>query len=338
MTDLLRVEYGLTLVGIETSCDETAVALLRDGEISASVVVAQNDIHRDFGGVVPELASRAHSRAITRAIREVMEYAEGVSLDGIAVTSGPGLAGPLMVGVAAAKALSLSKNVPLIGVDHMEGHLFAATLVEPVALPAIVLLVSGGHTELLAIDAPGIYRYLGGTIDDAAGEAFDKAARMLGLGFPGGPEIERLAATSVGPVTFTFPRALAHHGLDLSFSGPKTAVVNYLRAHRDADPAHVAYAFQEAVVDALIIKLRRAIKEGFYRSIVIGGGVAANTRLREETARLAEQTGLRGVIPPRALCTDNGAMIAAAGAFRLARGDVAPLALGIDPARELAAK
>jgi N6-L-threonylcarbamoyladenine synthase len=338
MTELLELERGLTIVGIETSCDETAVALLRDGEVSTSVVVAQNDIHRDFGGVVPELASRAHSRAITRAIREVMEHAAGVTLDGVAVTSGPGLAGPLMVGVAAAKALALSTDAPLIGVDHMEGHLFAATLVEPVVLPAIVLLVSGGHTELLAIDAPGVYRYLGGTIDDAAGEAFDKAARMLGLGFPGGPEIERLAASNVGVVEFAFPRALAHHGLDLSFSGPKTAVVNYLRAHPDVDPAKVAFAFQEAVVDALMIKLRRAIKEGSYRSIVIGGGVAANTRLREETERLAAQTGLRGVIPPRALCTDNGAMIAAAGAFRLARGDVDPLTIGIDPSRELAVK
>lgn len=326
------------MLGIETSCDETAVAVVGEGRVLSSVIMGQSDIHRDFGGVVPELASREHGRVITRAIFVALQEAgiesPGRDLDAVAVTRGPGLAGALMVGVSAAKALSVAFDLPLVGVDHMEGHLYGCALEQPVELPALVLLISGGHTQMLAVDGPGEYRYLGGTIDDAAGEAFDKVARMLGLGFPGGPEIEKMALEGAGE-QIAFPRAMSHKGLDLSFSGLKTAVLNHLKSTPTPNPPLVAASFQSAVVDVLVTKMSRALDETSYRSLCIGGGVGANQALREAISALAMRRGITAVIPAKRYCTDNGAMIAAAGAFRYGRGEIGGLDLGADPSLEL---
>lgn len=334
----LSLSGELTILGIETSCDETAVAVIGEGRVLSSVIMGQSDIHSDFGGVVPELASREHGRVITRAIFAALHDAgiesPGRALDAVAVTSGPGLAGALMVGVSAAKALSVAFDLPLVGVDHMEGHLFGGALEQPIKLPALVLLISGGHTQMIAVNAPGEYRYLGGTVDDAAGEAFDKVARMLGLGFPGGPEIEEIALGAAGEF-IPFPRAMSHRGLDLSFSGLKTAVLNHLKSTPNPDTALVAASFQRAVVEVLVTKLSRALDEASYRSLCIGGGVAANEALREAVSALARRRGVAAVIPAKRYCTDNGAMIAAAGAFRYGRGDVGELDLGADPSVEL---
>ncbi|SHE36142.1 O-sialoglycoprotein endopeptidase [Ferrithrix thermotolerans DSM 19514] len=313
--------------------------MLKRGRVTAETIVAQNDLHADFGGVVPELASRQHARAITRSISDVLRQSQLSSpakdLDGVAVTYGPGLAGSLMVGVSAAKALSLAWDVPLVAVDHMEGHLFAGTLMSPVDLPSLTLLVSGGHSQLIEITEPGRYVELGGTLDDAAGEAFDKVARLLGLSFPGGPEIERVALLGDGSY-IRFPRALSGDTLDFSFSGLKTAVLRYLEIHGPVNVNDVAAAFQEAVVDALAHKVGMALRKREYRSVVIGGGVAANTLLRSRIEELCAAAGVKAVIPPKRLCTDNGAMIAAAGAFRLGLGQVAALDIGIDTSLSLA--
>jgi N6-L-threonylcarbamoyladenine synthase len=337
---VLSVPRKISVLGIETSCDDTAVAVVIDGEVRSSVIVTQQQLHAEFGGVVPELASRAHSQAMTRALRRVL-YEANIDplrdLDGVAVTSGPGLAGSLMVGVAAAKACSLGYGLPLIGVDHMEGHVFGSALEEGLELPALVLLVSGGHSELVMVDEPGHYRFLGGTVDDAAGEAFDKVARMLGLGFPGGPEIEA-AAQGGSPDTVAFPRASVASDLDFSFSGVKTAVLRYLQSAPDAKVADVAASFQVAVVDALMIRVKRALDLESVASFAIGGGVAANSLLRERTVELGRDLNLRVNVPSRRYCTDNGAMIAAAGAYHLERGDRSALDLGIDPSAELMVK
>ncbi len=332
--DVLDFPKDLCVLGIETSCDETAVALLKDGKIVGEKVVFQNDLHADFGGVVPELASRQHARAISQAISQTLEQSgekrpEKV-IDAIAVTYGPGLAGSLMVGVSAAKALCVAWDLPLVGVDHMEGHLYAGTLHCPIKLPSLTLLVSGGHSQIISVEAPGIYRYLGGTLDDAVGEAFDKVARLLGLRFPGGPEIERLSKAG-DPTKITFPRALKGDSLDLSFSGLKTAVLRYLERNPSSKSEDIAAAFQEAAVDSLVDKVTLALKKAKYRSVVIGGGVAANSLLRDKISALCEDMGVDAVIPPKGLCTDNGAMIAAAGAYRFGTDSASPLELSIDP-------
>ncbi len=337
-TDELDFPKNLCVLGIETSCDETAVAMLKDGEIVGEKVIFQNDLHADFGGVVPELASRQHARAISDAISQTMEQSNEKgperTVDAVAVTYGPGLAGSLMVGVSAAKALSVAWEVPLVGVDHMEGHLFAGTLFTSIKLPSLTLLVSGGHSQLISVQAPGVYEYLGGTLDDAAGEAFDKVARLLGLRFPGGPEIERLS--QLGDATkITFPRGLKGNSLDMSFSGLKTSVLRYLERCPSAKAEDVAAAFQEAAVDSLVDKVSLALKKDRYRSVVIGGGVAANTLLRSKVEILCRKAEVDAVIPPKYLCTDNGAMIAAAGAFRLHAGFVSPLDLSINPSLSL---
>jgi N6-L-threonylcarbamoyladenine synthase len=331
----------MLVLGIETSCDETAAAVVEVPpgasapiglRIRSSVVSSQVDLHARYGGVVPEVASRAHVEWIVPVVTDALAEA-GVGLDridAVAATSGPGLAGALLVGVSAAKALALVAGVPYVGVNHLEAHCYAGWLEQPeLGTPLAVLLVSGGHTLLVGVDAPGTHRVLGGTVDDAAGEAFDKVARFLGLGYPGGPVIDRLARTG-DPGAVAFPRAMPGT-LDCSFSGLKTAVVQHVRAHPDVAVADVAASFQEAVVDQLVSKLALAADATGAATLVLGGGVAANSRLRERTAALAAETGRAVFLPPPALCTDNAAMIAATGALRLVADGPTPLDAGVDP-------
>lgn len=310
----------MRILGIETSCDETAAAVVEDGtHILSSVVSSQVDLHARFGGVVPEIASRAHVDLINPVIAEALvEAGCGFDdLDAVAATCGPGLAGALLVGVSAAKAISLTTDLPYVGVNHLEAHLYAAWLEEPeIELPMAVLLVSGGHTMVIAMRGPGDYRVLGETVDDAAGEAFDKVARVLGLGYPGGPAIDRLA-TQGDPSAIAFPRPMLRDGYDMSFSGLKTAVINHVREHPESAVNDVAASFQEAVVDTLLAKLELAADAAQARTLVIGGGVAANSRLRTGVLDLAESTGRQALLPRLAFCTDNGAMIAAAAYHRL---------------------
>ena len=328
----------MLVLGIETSCDETAAAVVADGRrIRSSVVASQADLHARFGGVVPEVASRTHVELIIPVLAQATVEA-GVELgdvDAVAACHGPGLAGALIVGVSAAKAISLATGAPYVGVHHHEAHLYAALLEDPDAGPPLVtLVVSGGHTLLVAMDDHLRYRVLGQTVDDAAGEAFDKVARFLGLGYPGGPAIDRLATTG-DPHAIAFPRPMLDDGLDFSFSGLKTAVVQHLRTHPDAEVADVAASFQAAVVDVCITKLLRAAQVSGIDTVVIGGGVAANTALRARLLDDADAAGLRAVLPSHELCTDNAAMIAAAADYRLARVGPTPLDGGIDPSLRL---
>jgi N6-L-threonylcarbamoyladenine synthase len=314
------VDQNTMVLGIETSCDETAAAIVLGGyDIASSVISSQIDLHAAFGGVVPEIASRAHLDLINPVIaRAIVEACvDEKRIDAVACTIGPGLIGALLVGVSTAKALALAWDVPFVGVNHLEAHLYAALLDDPSAeLPIVVLLVSGGHTMLVEMTAPGVYRLLGQTIDDAGGEAFDKVARFLGLGYPGGPAIEQLARRG-DPTAIAFPRGMRDEGLDFSFSGLKTSVMYHLRKHPDADVADVAASFQEAVVDVLVHKARRAATEVGARGIALGGGVAANGRLRDALLAACADDGIRGYVPSPAMCTDNAAMIAAAGWHRL---------------------
>ena len=325
----------LVVLGIESSCDETAASVIGGGRIRSSVIASQLDIHRAFGGVVPELASREHERVIIPTIRVALDQA-GISdpthqLDAVAVTRGPGLSGALMVGVAAAKALSIAYRIPVIGVDHMEGHIFASALeMEPPELPAMVLLVSGGHTQLIDVQGPGRYRLVGQSVDDAAGEAFDKVARLLGLGFPGGPVIDRVAALG-DPDKIRFPRASTKGEFDFSFSGVKTAVLRYLESNADAVVEDVAAGFQAAVVDVLVRKTTVAAQRFDSRSVVLGGGVAANSLLRKEMEVACGRLGLSINIPAPASCTDNGAMVAAAAVFRLETDGPSDPGFSVDP-------
>ncbi len=322
------------ILGIETSCDETAAAVVEDGQkVLSSVVSSQIEIHARFGGVVPEVASRAHVEAVLPVVGEALSAAgiEGPDLDAIAVTHGPGLIGALLVGVSAAKALSLAWDVPLLGVNHLEAHLYAAFLEEPdLEMPLVVLLVSGGHTMLIVMDGHLQYRVLGSTLDDAAGEAFDKVARHVGLGYPGGPIIDRLAAQGDRDA-IRFPRAMMAGGWDFSFSGVKTSVVNHMRRHPDTPVEDLAASFQEAVVDVLVTKARRAAAEVGARGICLAGGVAANSRLRERLREGCADDGLRSFLPSREMCTDNAAMVAAVARHRLAVDGPSPLNLGAFP-------
>ena len=310
------------VLGIETSCDETAAAVVRAGaDVVSSVVSSQIDLHARFGGVVPEIASRAHldllGPVVAQALIEAVVEPSNGELAAVAATIGPGLIGSLLVGVSAAKAYAMAWDVPFVGVNHLEAHLYAAFLEEPdLSLPLVVLLASGGHTLLVLMEGRGQYRLLGETIDDAAGEAFDKVARALGLGYPGGPAIET-AAVAGDPTAISFPQGLRDAGYDFSFSGVKTSVVTYLRKHPDASASDVAASFQEAVVDVLVAKASRAAAETGARGICIGGGVAANSRLRERIMDICAAAGLRAFVPSRAMCTDNAAMVAAAGWWRL---------------------
>ena len=332
----------MRVLGIETSCDETAVAVVDDDAVLVNLIASQVRLHERFGGVVPELASRAHVEALTPLIDAAVEEA-GVGfgdLDGVAVTAGPGLVGALLVGIAAAKSVALATSAPLIGVNHLEGHILANAVEHGRDLvPAVCLVVSGGHTMLVHMPQPHRYEILGQTVDDAAGEAFDKVARFLGLGFPGGPAVDRLARHG-DPNAIRFPRAMADSGdYDFSLSGLKTAVLRHVKAERDAgrevDPADLAASFQEAVVDVQVSKTMQAVKDRGVETILLGGGVVANSRLRERIEKAGAESGLRVLIPSIQLCTDNGAMIALAGAWRLERGERSSLGIGADPSMEL---
>jgi N6-L-threonylcarbamoyladenine synthase len=324
----------LRVLGIETSCDETAAAVVINArDVLSSVVSSQIDLHAQYGGVVPEIASRAHVELLMPVIARALVEA-GISddhVDAVAATVGPGLVGSLLVGVSAAKALALVWDVPFVAVNHLEAHLYAALLEEPeLELPLVVLLASGGHTLLVLMEGHGRYQVLGSTIDDAAGEAFDKVARYLGLGYPGGPAIDRLAMEG-DSTAIAFPRAMLDDGHDFSFSGLKTAVVNHVRKHPEALTADVAASFQEAVVDVLVIKARRAAKRLGAKGIALAGGVAANSQLRERMLDACEEEGLQAFLPSHSMCTDNAAMVAAAGWWRLRSDGPSPLDTGADP-------
>ncbi len=319
----------MIVLGIETSCDETAASVVVDGtEVRSSVVSSQIDLHAKYGGVVPEIASRAHVERLTPVVTEALARAGVERADAVAATYGPGLVGCLLVGLSGAKGLAMTWDAPFVGVNHLEGHLFAPLLEEQdLGWPLVVLLVSGGHTLLVEMRGPGRYRLLGQTIDDAAGEAFDKVARYLGLGYPGGPVVDRIARDG-DPTSFAFPRAMRDDGYDFSFSGLKTAVVRAVERRPDAATADVAAAFQAAVVDVLVTKAARAVAEIGARGLCLGGGVAANSLLRH---RAQEAVDVPTYLPSLAMCTDNAAMVAAAGTFRLGHDGPSPLALAADP-------
>lgn len=323
-------------MGIETSCDETAASVVDNGSvIVSSVVSSQIDLHARYGGVVPELAGRAHVELLTPVVNEALELAgsdpSGTGIDAIAVTYGPGLIGSLLVGLSHAKGLALAWDVPFVGVNHLEAHLFASLLEQPdLGWPLVVLLVSGGHTLLVEVASPGHYRILGGTIDDAAGEAFDKVARFLGLGYPGGPAIDA-AAEDGDADAFAFPRSLMAEGYDFSFSGLKTSVVNTVRKQPEAATPDVAASFQQAVVDVLVVKARRAAADTGAKALCLAGGVAANSLLRRRVEEICGEDAIGAFLPSRSLCTDNAAMVAAAGWWRLENIGASPLTLGADP-------
>jgi N6-L-threonylcarbamoyladenine synthase len=327
------------VLGIETSCDETAIAVVEDGrDVMSNLISSQVDLHARFGGVVPEVAARAHVEALNPLMQEALEQA-GVGfgdLDAVSVTIGPGLVGALLVGIAAAKSVALVTRKPFIGVNHLEGHVYANFLEHgPPDPPYVSLIVSGGHTMLVHMKDRHSYEVLGQTLDDAAGEAFDKIARFMGLGFPGGPAVDALSQAG-DPAAIKFPRAMADSGdFDFSLSGLKTAVMRYVKteraAGREPDPADLAASFQEAVVDVQVSKTIRAALERETKTVLLGGGVVANTRLRERMLEAGEREGLRVLFPSLPLCTDNGAMIACAGFYRLQAGETTPLDAEADP-------
>lgn len=341
------------ILGIETSCDETAAAVVIDGKsIASNVIASQIDLHAQYGGVFPELASRAHVEAISPVVDQAMEDA-GIAydqLDAVAVTRGPGLVGSLLVGVNYAKGLALATGKPLLGIHHLEGHVYSLWLTQPfreVTFPVLLLIVSGGHTELILMTGHGQYTRLGATLDDAAGEAFDKVGRVLGLPFPGGPNIER-AAQAGNSAAYNFPRAKRDESYDFSFSGLKTAVLRETtvpasaevrtsrkrpaektpRLRSDISVNDVAASFQEALVDILVEKTARAAKEHNVTEVFISGGVSANQMLRQ---KMRKETDLPVRYPPLNLCTDNAAMIAAAAYFRYQAGLRSGLDLDVTP-------
>lgn len=329
----------MLVLGIETSCDETAVALVEDGHrVRSNVIGSQVDHHRPFGGVVPEIAARAHLDMILPAVDRALVEAGATydDIDGVAVTAGPGLVGALLVGVAAAKAIALAGDLPFIGVNHLEGHVCATQLeFGPLQPPLLSLIVSGGHTSLVHLDADGEFETVGATIDDAAGEAFDKIARFIGLPYPGGPEIDRLGRGG-DPTAIAFPRAMLHDDtFDFSMSGLKTAVIRELRRREAAGTEivlpDVAASFNEAIVDVLVAKTLRAADSLDVGTVTLVGGVAANSRLREAMQDGCDRTDRRLLLPQPVLCTDNGAMIAAAGHNRLVAGERTPLTVDADP-------
>jgi len=347
---------SLCILGIETSCDDTAAAVLYDREILASVVSSQDEIHGPYGGVVPELASRQHLVNILPVIDETLVQAQ-VSLEqiqGVVATCGPGLIGSLLVGLSTAKSIAMARNLPFVGVNHLEGHLLAVLLEAEVPFPFLALLVSGGHTCLYLARELGDYQFLGGTRDDAAGEAFDKAAKMMGLGYPGGRVIDKLAQAG-DPRAVRFPRAHFKSVLspsaslragsvegtggkyDFSFSGLKTAMRLFLQANLgwERRKEDVAASFQEAVVDMLVEPTLRAARELKIERIVVTGGVSANSRLRQRATAEGHRAGVGVFFPSLRLCTDNAAMIAFAGAWRLAQGERSPLSLNASAALRL---
>jgi N6-L-threonylcarbamoyladenine synthase len=322
------------VLGIETSCDETAAAVVMGGnDVLSSVVATQIDLHARYGGVVPEIASRAHVEAMNVVIRQAVSQS-GVPIeriDAVAATVGPGLIGALLVGVAAAKSVALVLDKPFIGVNHLEAHLYAALLDDPhVEFPMLVVLVSGGNTLFVEMRGHGDFSVIGQTIDDAAGEAFDKVARFLDLGHPGGPAIDRIALTG-NANAIDFPRAMLHDGLDVSFSGLKTSVINYVRKNPTVSTADVAASFQYAVVDVLAAKARKAAQQIGARTVALGGGVAANSLLRGTMTSVCAESGWRLVLPSMGMCTDNAAMIASAGWYRLVADGPSSMDMGAMP-------
>ncbi len=334
---------SVTILGIETSCDETSAAVVVDGvQIKSNIIASQIPVHQKFGGVVPEVASRKHLELINHVIIEALEEA-GLTyqdLDAVAVTYGPGLVGALLVGVSAAKALAYGLDIPLIGVNHIAGHIYANFLHQPdLQFPLICLIASGGHSDLVLIENHGSFQTLGHTRDDAAGEAFDKVARALGLGYPGGPAIDRLAQKG-DPNAIVLPRAYLEEGsLDFSFSGLKSAVLNYLNQAKqkgiEVNKADLAAGFQQAVVDVLVDKTIMAAEKHRVQTIVLAGGVAANGLLRRQMKEKAAEKQIAVNFPPLILCTDNAAMIAAAGYQKYLRGEFAPLTLNAVPGLKL---
>lgn len=332
----------MRILGIETSCDETGVAIYDEEKgLIANQLHTQIALHADYGGVVPELASRDHIRKLAPLLQAALQEAHltAKDIDGIAYTSGPGLVGALLVGSTVARSLAYAWNIPAIGVHHMEGHLLAPMLEEnPPHFPFVALLVSGGHTQLVRVDGVGRYELLGESIDDAAGEAFDKTAKLLGLDYPGGAALARLALKGT-PNRFAFPRPMTDRpGLDFSFSGLKTFAANTLHQVMQEEgelteqsKADIAYAFQEAVVDTLAIKCKRALKQTGLKRLVIAGGVSANKQLRQTLAELMQQLGGDVFYPQPQFCTDNGAMIAYAGFLRLKQGQQQDLAIEVRP-------
>ena len=332
----------MRILGIETSCDETGVAIYDEEKgLIANQLHTQIALHADYGGVVPELASRDHIRKLAPLLQAALQEANltAKDIDGVAYTSGPGLVGALLVGSTVARSLAYAWNIPAIGVHHMEGHLLAPMLEEnPPHFPFVALLVSGGHTQLVRVDGVGRYELLGESIDDAAGEAFDKTAKLLGLDYPGGAALARLALNGT-PNRFAFPRPMTDRpGLDFSFSGLKTFAANTLHQVMQEEgelteqsKADIAYAFQEAVVDTLAIKCKRALKQTGLKRLVIAGGVSANKQLRQTLAELMQQFGGDVFYPQPQFCTDNGAMIAYAGFLRLKQGQQQDLAIEVRP-------
>ena len=333
----------MRVLGIETSCDETSAAVVEDGTVArSSLVSSQYDLHRRYGGVVPEVASRAHLERINPIIDDALREAgtNWSGLDAVAVTIGPGLVGALLVGISTAKAVALAQAIPFIGINHLEGHIYANALEHgPLRFPFVAFLVSGGHTMLVHVPEEHRYEILGQTLDDAAGEAFDKVARFIGLPYPGGPEIDRVARTG-DPKAIPFPRAMSGSGdYDFSLSGLKTAVIRHVRAEqaagRTVDPADLAASFQEAIVDVQVEKTLAAARDKGVERVYLGGGVVANSRLRERLADEAAAAGLELLQPSPELCTDNAAMIAAAAHWRLHRGERTPLDVTATPSLSL---
>ena len=337
-------ERGYVVLGIETSCDETAAAVVENGfRVRSNLINSQIPVHQTYGGVVPEIASRHHLENLTMVVEQALDQA-GLSfgnLDAVAVTNGPGLVGALLVGVAAAKAMAYALGLPLISVHHLTGHIYANFLDRPAPeFPLLCLVVSGGHTSLIYMTGHGRYEILGQTYDDAAGEAFDKVARAMGLGYPGGPLIDRVAREG-DPRAIDFPRArLGENSLDFSFSGLKSAVLNFLNQSRQKGKEiripDLAASFQQAVVDVLVEKTMRAAKLKGVSTVILAGGVAANSSLRAALERTCRESGLRLNLPPLSYCTDNAAMIAAAGYYRLLAGEIAALDLNAMPNLPLA--
>lgn len=336
-------EKEVLILGVETSCDETSAAVLRNGrDLLSHIISSQINTHQKYGGVVPEIASREHILHLQDVVDKTLKEA-GVdfsSLSGIAVTYGPGLVGSLLVGVAGAKAMAYAAGVPFIGVNHLEGHIYANFLNTPdLEFPLLALLVSGGHTHIVFFEGHGKYQVLGQTRDDAAGEALDKVARTLGLGYPGGPLIQKVALEG-NPQAFEFPRAMLEPGsLDFSFSGMKSAVLNTLNSAKmkgiELHVPDLAASFQEAVVDVLVRKAEMGLEKTQAKTLVLAGGVAANTLLRNRLSEVTQIKGIRFTYPPPILCTDNGAMIATAGYYKFLARDFAPWNLNAVPGLNL---
>ena len=324
----------MLILAIESSCDETAAAVVRDGrEILSSIISSQIELHKPFGGVVPEIASREHLDKIEPIVSEALKTAEVTldQIDAVAVTQGPGLIGSLLVGVCYAKALAFGRDLPIVGINHIEGHFYSVVFENPpIEFPALALIVSGGHTNLFHVPEEGKYKVVSRTRDDAAGEAFDKVAKMIGLGYPGGPEIEKLALEGdAKAVRFTRPK-ISDGRPDFSFSGLKTAVLKHLKTNGNTSSADLAASFQHAVVSQLIDTTGKVTKELRPKTLIVAGGVACNLALREAAETLANELSIPVYFPSKHLSTDNAAMIAAAAYPKLLRGETAPLSMTAD--------